>query len=161
MTGMIVQAPRRASLWGVADNTGIPQIESAGFTIESNELDWTGFLLLDREGTIQRDLLAAKYPMSWFVLQEDPSDFQLANFQIAAASTWNIFHVADPTVEELVTRLQNGDEEAGAELNRYVVEQAWFAPFYRNQNSKAVDGNTSVVMQAGNTWPYLWNIQPK
>ena len=256
----------------VNDNTGIPQVESAGFTIESNELDWTGFLLLDREGTIQPaledvrvrqainhaidretiletlgagygtatqqvfppyspsydeeldsyyeydldrakelmeeagyadgfdvtmprttfipasnfelmaeqlaqiginvtyedpgqqfvpELLSAKYPMSWFVLQQDPSDFQLAQFQIAAASTWNIFHVEDPTVEDLINRMQEGDEEAGAELNRYVVENAHFAPFYRNQNSKAVDANTQVTMQAGNTWPYLWNIQPK
>jgi peptide/nickel transport system substrate-binding protein len=261
---------------GVNDNTVIPQVESAGFTTESNELDWTGFMLLDRNGTIQPalkdvkvrqainyaldrktiqktlgagygtlteqvfppysssydkkldsfydfdlakakqlmkeagyaggfsvtmprttfipaanfdlmaeqlaqigikvtyedpgtqfipQLLSAKYPMSWFVLQEDPSDFQLANFQISTDATWNIFHVEDPTVTDLIGQMQTGDEaqqtEAGKKLNKYVVENAFFAPFYRNQNTKAVDANTTVKMQAGNTWPYLWNIQPK
>jgi peptide/nickel transport system substrate-binding protein len=267
----------QANVSSVNDNTVIPQVQSAGYTIEKNELDWTGFLLLDREGKLQPalkdvrvrqainyaldrktilktlgagygtvteqifppyspsydksldtyytfdlakakklmadagfangfsvtmprtsfipaanfalmadqlaqigikvtyvdpaagqfipDLLSQKFPMSWFVLQEDPSDFQLASFQIAAASTWNIFHVADPTVEDLVKQIQTGDQTqqaaAGKKLNKYIVENAWVAPFYRNQNSKAVDANTTVKMQAGNTWPYLWNIQPK
>jgi peptide/nickel transport system substrate-binding protein len=99
--------------------------------------------------------------MTWFRLQQDPSDFQLAQFQIAASATWNMFHYSDPTVEGLIGELRAGDAEAGAELNQYVVENGWFAPFYRFQNTKAVDANTTVEMQAGNTWPYLWTIQPK
>ena len=59
------------------------------------------------------------------------------------SATWNLFHVADPTVDELIEQLRTGDEataeQAGQELNRYVVENAFFAPFYRPQNTKAVD----------------------
>ncbi|WP_210480759.1 ABC transporter substrate-binding protein [Naasia sp. SYSU D00948] len=261
----------------VSDNTVIPQIEGAGFTAVGQELDWTGFLLADREGkltpalkevkvrqainhaldrealletlgagygtvtgqvfptyspsydaeldtyydydvekakdlmaeagyadgfdlvmprastvpaaqfTLMADQLAQigirvafdelqvsdfissilgqKYSMTWFRLQQDPTDFQLAKFQIAADSTWNVFHVADPTVEDLITQIQTGDETtaetAGQELNRHIVENAWFAPFYRSQNTKAADAATQIEMQTGNTWPYLWNIQPK
>jgi len=261
----------------VSDNTSVPQIQSAGFTPVGQELDWTGFLLADREGKLTpalkevkvrqainyaldrkallktlgagygtvtdqifptyspsydkslesyysydvakakklmaeagypdgftltmpraasapaaqfalmsdqlaqigikvsyQDLqvndfisgiLGQKYSATWFRLQQDPTDFQLAQFQIAANSTWNVFHVSDPTVEGLIQQIQTGDQaaatKAGRQLNKYLVENAWFAPFYRSQNTKAADAGTKIEMQAGNTWPYLWNIQPK
>jgi peptide/nickel transport system substrate-binding protein len=40
------------------------------------------------------------------------------------------------------------------------VQNAWFAPFFRQQSSFVSDKNTKVTVQAGNALPYLWNIQP-
>jgi len=260
----------------VADQSSVDQMEQAGFTAYPHELDWTGLLLLDRDGTmnpamgevkvrqainyaIDRDamlkavakgrgtvtgqifpttspaydealdtqypfdpekakqlmseagyadgfdldmpliagttvvndlvkqylgdigitvnytqmpindaitaILAPKYAASWFQLQMDPTAYQLGNFQIAENATFNPFHVADPTVAKDMSTIQNGDEaaadKAAADLNKYVVDQAWFDPFYRVQGNFVADKSTDVVQQSDNAYPYLWNIQPK
>jgi peptide/nickel transport system substrate-binding protein len=110
-------------------------------------------------------ILAPKYAASWFQLQMDPTAWQLANFQIAAKATWNPFHVDDPQVDKFMNTIQNGNEaaadQAAASLNKYVVDQAWFAPFYRVEGNFVADGNTDVVQQSDNAYPYLWNIKPK
>ena len=41
------------------------------------------------------------------------------------------------------------------------MQNAWFAPFFRQQSSFVSDKNTKVTVQAGNALPYLWNIQPE
>ena len=61
--------------------------------------------------------------------------------------------------------IQTGTEDeaatAGQELNRYLVENAWFAPMYRPTSIFMSDANTQVTTQVGNAVPYLWNVQPK
>jgi peptide/nickel transport system substrate-binding protein len=110
-------------------------------------------------------ILAPKYAASWFQLQMDPTAWQEANFQLTESATFNPFHVADPTIKDLVAKIQTGDESeadaATAELNKYVVDQAWFDPWYRVQGNFVADANTDVVQQSDNAYPYLWNIKPK
>ncbi|WP_296664922.1 ABC transporter substrate-binding protein [Demequina sp.] len=127
------------------------QLADVGITVVYDDLPITDFI---------GDMVAGKYPATYMILQQDPTDWQLASFQIAAASTFNFNHYEDPTVEGLIGDLQVGDEAAGAELNQYLVEQAWFVPFYRVLNVKVVDANTTAEAQVGNTWPYLWTIKP-
>jgi peptide/nickel transport system substrate-binding protein len=109
-------------------------------------------------------LLAPKYAMSWFQLQEDPTAWQVANFTMTKGATFNPFKVDDPTIAGYAAKIQRGsDTEAAAAakgLNRYVVEQAWFAPWFRNQGNFAADKKTTVVQQSDNAYPYLWNITP-
>jgi peptide/nickel transport system substrate-binding protein len=111
------------------------------------------------------DILGAKYPAAFFILQMDPTAWQTANFSITQASTWNVFHQPDPTVDQLVATIQRGTEEEAAaasqELNQYVVDQAWFDPWYRLESNYAAGENIEVVQQAENAYPYLWNITPK
>jgi len=110
------------------------------------------------------DILGAKYPASFFVLQEDPTAWQVANFSMTQSATFNVFHQPDETVAGLVKTIQTGsDDEAAAaakQLNKYVVDQAWYVPFYRNQGTFAADENTKVVHQSDNAYPYLQNITP-
>jgi len=112
------------------------------------------------------DLLARKYAANWFVLQQDPTDWQLISFQIAPTATWNPFKYSDPKVNELIGRIHTAKTDADAapalkELNTYIVEQAWFAPWYRIKSHYATDPNTEVKAQIGNAYPYLWNFKPK
>ncbi len=154
--GFDVTMPRAAAIPPSTFTLVADQLAQIGITVTYEDLVGGDFIT---------GLLAPNYPMSWFRLQQDPTDFQLAQFQISETATWNLFHVADPQVTEYIETLRTGDEataeQAGKDLNRYVVENAFFAPFYRIQNTKAVDANTTVEMQVGNTWPYLDNIQPK
>ncbi len=112
------------------------------------------------------DVAGAKFSIvASLPLQTDATAWQVANFKLLPKATWNPFHTEDETVTRLAHTVQTGSEEeaarAGKELNRYIVEQAWFAPWYRPQLTFAVDADTSVVVQQDNAYPYLWNITPK
>ena len=84
---------------------------------------------------------------------------------IAPTAVFNPFHYEDPQVNEYMQQIQFGDEatqaEKAKELNRYLVEQAWFAPFYRVQGSFATDANTTVEVLPTNAFPAIYDFQPK
>lgn len=115
-------------------------------------------------GNFISDMLAAKYPATWMVLEQNP-DWQLINFMIAPNATFNPFHSQDPKVDEFITTIQMGTQEeaeqATKDLNAYLVEQAWFAPLYRVQGSYAVDANTSLEMWPVNAYPSIFGFSPK
>jgi peptide/nickel transport system substrate-binding protein len=110
------------------------------------------------------DILAPKYAATYFTLQEDTNDWQLINFQIAAAATWNPFHYDDPKVDAWMKTIRDGSSDDSTKalksLNTYIVDQAWFAPWYRPQTSFVTNATTNVTLQKGNAFPYLWNIRP-
>ncbi|MFF1252673.1 ABC transporter substrate-binding protein [Pseudarthrobacter sp. NPDC058329] len=109
------------------------------------------------------ELINAKVSAGFLNLQQD-QDWALIGLQIAADGTFNPFHTRDPQVDALTSRIHDatGDEYATAlrELNAHVVEQAWFAPWYRSVYFIATDETTSVTTQVGNSFPYLWNFIP-
>jgi peptide/nickel transport system substrate-binding protein len=110
-------------------------------------------------------ILAPKYPATFFELQEDPTVWQETQFVIAQSATWNPFHAANPTVAGYIKTIQTGSttaaDGAAKALNQYLVQNAWFVPFFRPQSSFVADKNTAVTVQIGNALPYLWNIKPK
>lgn len=110
------------------------------------------------------DLLAAKYASTVMQLKAAPSSWETLTLDLLPSAGWNPFRTEDAKVTELAAIIQSGSEEdaaaAAQELNQYVVEQAWFAPFYRPQQTYATDAKTSVETQTGNAYPYLWNFQP-
>jgi peptide/nickel transport system substrate-binding protein len=132
------------------------QLAQIGITVNYEQIAGTEFI---------PGLLGGKYPMSWFQLQIGPTDWQLSQFQIAENATWNPLKYTTPEVKELIATIQTGSEdeaaEAGRELNRYLVENAWNAPFFRPAQIFMTDANTQAAPQTGNAVPYLWNVQPK
>ena len=103
--------------------------------------------------------------MTWLTLQQDP-DWQLINFEITPTATFNPFKYHDPEVDDLIAEIHDAateDEAAAAvkELNAYLVEQAWFAPWYRHRVELRDRRQHQVVPQTGNAYPYLWNFTPK
>jgi peptide/nickel transport system substrate-binding protein len=110
------------------------------------------------------DVLSAKYAASYFTLQEDPNAFQQVDFMLAPNATWNVFHHDDPKATALIDHARTGDpaqqEEALKQLNRYVVEQAWFAKWFTGDTQFATDDATKATIQADNIYPNLWDIAP-
>jgi peptide/nickel transport system substrate-binding protein len=111
------------------------------------------------------NLFASKYAASWFQLQQD-TDWQVTTFNLTPNATWNPFKTNDPKVVELAGKIRDAKTEADStaaakELDAYIVDQAWYAPWYRIKSHYAVDANTTVAAQRGNAYPYLWNFQPK
>lgn len=109
-------------------------------------------------------MLAPQAPAVWMSLQQD-ADWQLINFAIAPTATFNPFDSEDPTIDGYLKTIQFGtQDEADAalvDLNAYITDQAWFAPWYRKQGSFAVDANTEAVMWPTNSYPSLFDISPK
>ncbi|MDQ0644159.1 ABC transporter substrate-binding protein [Microbacterium murale] len=110
------------------------------------------------------DMLAPKFPAAFMALEQNP-DWQLIQFMVAPTAIFNPFHSEDPKVNEYIEQIQFGDEATQAsvakELNTYLVEQAWFAPFYRVQGSFATDANTTVEPLPTNAYPAIYDFQPK
>lgn len=153
--GLTIQMPS-VNLLGPATFPLIQQqLADVGITVEHVETAPENFIA---------DLLAPKYPASFMALEQNP-DWQLIQFMIAPNAVFNPFHATDPEIEALLTEIQNGDPETqaekAAELNRYLVEQAWFAPFYRVQGSFALDANTTVEMLPTNAYPAIYDFAPK
>jgi peptide/nickel transport system substrate-binding protein len=115
-------------------------------------------------GNFITDMLAPKYPATWMALEQNP-DWQLINFMIAPDATFNPFHSQDPQVDEYITTIQMGTEEeaeqATKDLNAWIVENAWFAPFFRVQGTYAVDANTNLEFWPTNAYPSIFGFSPK
>ncbi|MCV2394451.1 ABC transporter substrate-binding protein [Actinotalea sp. M2MS4P-6] len=119
--------------------------------------------LTDTGANFITDLLGGKFTSSWMQLAS-ANDWQFAQLALVPNATFNMFGTQSPELDALFETMQTGtDEEAAAaaqEVNTYVVENAWFAPFYRIDNFYV--GNSSVVVTpaADNASPYLYLIQP-
>ena len=137
------------------------------FTLITQQLKDVGITVknTDTGNNFISDVLAPKYPATWFQLQQDP-DWQLINFEITPNATFNPFKYTDPKVDALVNTIHGAASDTAAApalkaLNAYIVEQAWFAPWYRVESNYATDSKTNVIAQVGNAYPYLWNFTPK
>lgn len=113
--------------------------------------------------TFISDLLSAKYPAAIFGLNSHrPWDF--AQLALSPEALWNPFHVADPTIVDLINTAQTQtDEEADTtfrELNEYVVDQAWFAPYVQSYNVFALSDDVTVTQQKFATLPPIRNFKP-
>lgn len=109
------------------------------------------------------DLLGGKWPAFAFGLNQEPLAWQTYLQAVAPGAAWNVYHQADPTVEELAARIRVGGDDADAaakELNEYLVDQAWFAPFYRVLGVIVTADGTAVTLKVGQAVSNLWDITP-
>ncbi|MET0780641.1 MAG: ABC transporter substrate-binding protein [Microbacterium sp.] len=153
--GLTISMPTVSVLSATTYTLVAQQLSEVGITVEGTDVPVGNFIA---------DLLAPKYPASFMALEQNP-DWQLIQFMIAPTAVFNPFKYQDPQVDEYMTEIQFGDEATQAsvakELNTYIVEQAWFAPFYRVQGSVATDANTTVEMLPTNAYPAIYDFEPK
>jgi peptide/nickel transport system substrate-binding protein len=78
--------------------------------------------------------------------------------------TFNMFGTTDATVKSLVGRIQ---QETGAQaaadekaLNRHLVEQGWFVPFYRMTYLNVSVAGVKVTPQSGMAVPSIYDYAP-
>jgi peptide/nickel transport system substrate-binding protein len=110
------------------------------------------------------DLTAPKYAAIPMQLETN-ADWQLIQFMISRTAPFNPFHFGDDTTDALISDIQNGDAETqvekATELNKYIVEQAWFAPYYRVSAAYAYNAEVvDVTLNATNIVPSLFDIKP-
>ena len=109
------------------------------------------------------DMTAPKYPAAPMQLEEN-ADWQLIQFMISPTAPFNPFQYSDETTETLIAEIQTGDlatqAEKAKELNRYIVEQGWFAPYFRVSAGFAFDTKTQITLSTTNITPSLYDIKP-
>lgn len=129
------------------------QFADVGITVE----------LTDPGNNFLSEMLAPKYPAALMILEQN-SDWQLIQFMISPTAPFNPFGFQDPQVDEYLEEIQTGDDDERAasarELNEYIVEQAWFAPWFRLQGVFATDANTTAELLPTNSYPALYDIVP-
>lgn len=143
-------------------SAGFPQ---ALFPLVQQQLGEVGINVTytDVGTNIVPEILSAKFSAAYFQLQQDPEPSQLITFMLAPNATWNVFKYSDPVSDELIAKVRAGGEDAdqaAEDLNTYVVEQAWFNPWYTVQTSFVTDADTTVTINEGNAYPNIWDIVP-
>ncbi|CAN7707883.1 ABC transporter substrate-binding protein [Neorhizobium sp. LjRoot104] len=110
------------------------------------------------------ELLSGKYPMFLFRLgsQSPWADFNKFAF---ANSPWNTSKAKDEKLEALLKKAQYtppGKEQNAAmqAANRYMVENAFFAPWFRIDSIYISNAQVKVRMQAQNIVPWPRNYAP-
>ncbi|MER7795502.1 ABC transporter substrate-binding protein [Streptomyces sp. NPDC097640] len=108
-------------------------------------------------------MLSGKYAMSYFKLGA-PTAWDKVQLELMKKSTWNPFKYDDPKAEGLIERIgkATGNQRTALfkELNTYVVEQAWNAPWNLPANAYATAKDVKVTPQPGNGYPPLYNYAP-
>jgi peptide/nickel transport system substrate-binding protein len=78
---------------------------------------------------------------------------------------WNPYHVADPKIADLMSQIAvaNGADQKKLyqQLSTYVVDQAWFDPWYVVDNLMFVGSKVTVTAQAQQSVPSIYNYKPK
>ncbi|MFD5316762.1 ABC transporter substrate-binding protein [Streptomyces sp. NPDC127098] len=108
-------------------------------------------------------MLAGDYPMSLMFLGA-PVDWTLVNSYLTPDSAWNPFHAQDPELSALIDAVPAADDGEQAELfgeiNQYMVDHAWFAPWFWIDETYAVNDGTDVVLQTQQNVPSVYNYTP-
>ena len=114
-------------------------------------------------GTVLGDVLAGKYAAApWSETQWDT--WAAIRQDVSKDAPRNPFHSTTPEVQELIDAVQYaepGSTDAAQELNQYLVDNAWFAPFMRKAiffyvNPEKVD----AVAQVEQVVPSIYNYSP-
>lgn len=141
-------------------------ISATTFNLISQQLAAVGIktTFTDLGSNFIADVTAGKFAADFQPLEQNGT-WQLAQFMLAPQATWNPFRYEDPKVNALLKTMQFGDQgerdAAAKELNTYVTEQAWFAWWYRPQISFATDANTTVTPTSTNSFPAIYDFEPK
>jgi peptide/nickel transport system substrate-binding protein len=153
--GLTISMPTVSVLGATTYTLVAQQLADVGITVKATDVPVGNFI---------SDMLAPKYPATFMALEQNP-DWQLIQFMLSPTATFNPFHYADPQVNDYIHQIQYGDkatqDKVAGELNKYIVENAWFAPFYRVQGSFATDANTTVTMMPTNVYPAIYDFTPK
>ncbi|WP_155059507.1 ABC transporter substrate-binding protein [Streptomyces blattellae] len=108
-------------------------------------------------------LLAGKFAISYFSLASFRS-WDTITIQARPDSLWNLFKNSDPELTALIDSAQNstGDSQNAdfKEINTYLVDQAWNAPWAVVENSYATSRRVKVTAQAFTPVPGLYNFTP-
>ncbi len=112
--------------------------------------------------TFTADVAAQKYTTMYFSLfQGEPT--VAINQIISTKALYNPFKNATPELDAKIEAVRAGGADAGKlaqEVNKYVVEQAWFAPLFRVNQMYYHNAKVNVTPQIQQAVPSIYNYSP-
>ncbi|MCU1565806.1 MAG: transporter substrate-binding protein [Pseudarthrobacter sp.] len=112
--------------------------------------------------TYTSDIAAQKYTSILFSLfQGEP--WVATNQIISTKALYNPFKNTTPELQAKIDAVQKGGADApklAQEVNKYVVEQAWFAPLYRVNQMYYTNSKVTAVAQVQQAVPSIYNYAP-
>lgn len=112
--------------------------------------------------TFTSDVAAQKFTSMYFSLfQGEP--WVAVNQIISTKALYNPFKNTTPELQAKIDAVQNGGDKAedlAKEVNKYVVEQAWFAPLFRVNQMYYHNDKVTVTPQVQQAVPSIYNYAP-
>ncbi|MDS1271132.1 ABC transporter substrate-binding protein [Lipingzhangella sp. LS1_29] len=118
---------------------------------------------LDEGDAIQSIMVEQAYP-GMVMNNAQPASEWVTIVELVLPGTFNFLGTMDDTIAERTAEIQQAPEgeaaDAAQELNRHLVEEAWFVPFYRMTYQHVTDDSVEVEPQSGMAVPSLYNYSP-
>ncbi|MBE3000877.1 ABC transporter substrate-binding protein [Nocardiopsis sp. HNM0947] len=154
--GFDLTLPRMPEIVGEPMATSIStDLAEVGIDLEWDELD--------PANALRAVFTDQAYP-AMVMNNAQPAEDWVTVAELVLPGTFNFLGTTDDTVGELVREIQNAPADEAAEpareLNRHLVEEAWFVPFYRLTYQHVSDGNVEIEPQSGAAAPSLYNYTP-
>jgi len=115
-------------------------------------------------GTAILELLSGKYPVFFFTLESRAALWDIVQ-SIAPDSIWNVTKDVDPALTPLIDKaqtLKGAEAKANAQaINKFLIDNAWFAPWALPTNFYATDKTTAATPVLGSVVPYLFTFASK
>ncbi|BAS07135.1 glutathione-binding protein GsiB [Arthrobacter sp. Hiyo4] len=112
--------------------------------------------------TFTTDVAAQKFTTMFFSLfQGEP--WVATNQIISTKALYNPFKNTTPELQTKIDAVEKGGKDAGKlaqEVNKYVVEQAWFAPMFRVNQMYYHNAKVTVEPQVQQAVPSIYNYSP-
>ena len=112
--------------------------------------------------TFASDVAAKKYPVIEFNLfQGEP--WVAINQMISTKALYNPFKTSSPELQAQIDAVQTAGKDAGQkaqEVNRYVTDNAWFAPLFRVDQMYYHNSKVTVTPQVQQAVPSIYNYAP-
>ena len=143
---------------------GIPNFETQ-ISVVKQQLADVGITLnvgAALTNTFTSDVAAQKYTTMFFSLfQGEPT--VAINQIVSTKALYNPFKNAAPELDAKIEAVRTGGADAGKlaqEVNKYVVEQAWFAPLFRVNQMYYHNAKVNVTPQIQQAVPSIYNYSP-
>ncbi|MFJ2621319.1 ABC transporter substrate-binding protein [Glutamicibacter sp. NPDC087344] len=112
--------------------------------------------------TLTSDVAAQKYTSLFFSLFQGEPTVAIDQI-ISTDALYNPFKTMPPELQAEIDQVRAGGDKAGElaqEVNKYVVENAWFAPLFRVNQMYFHNDKVDVVPQIQQAVPSIYNYSP-
>ncbi|MFJ3274077.1 ABC transporter substrate-binding protein [Streptomyces sp. NPDC086776] len=119
---------------------------------------------LDAATALQKIFRERAYSGMVMNIGQSPIDWVTMN-DLVVPGAFNPFATSDPTVKKLLPQVQaasgtKAGDDASRTLNKHLVKEGWFAPFYRTSFLIVSSKDVKVVPQSGMAVPSIYNYTP-
>lgn len=131
------------------------QLAQIGITVEWVDMPTAQYQPEQQSGT---------YPAAFTAFGQAVVPWTTIAQLVTPTAPWNVFGTQTEEVDALLAEILAASEDEVAEpyaaLNTYLVENAWFNPWYRIELPYYTNDDVTVEMQAGQPVPSIYNYAP-